>query len=76
MTDAIKGTAVLRVRVTVEFDASGPWGLGDTLETMVRIGKREGMQTLHGRLTGVGMKVIGEPEVLAYVYPEKQPGQR
>ena len=59
-----------RVRVTIEFNGSGPYGGDWKLADLVEQSNRESMTYLRNALASKQIAVIGEPEVICIAYPK------
>ena len=63
-----------RVRLTIEIDGSGPYGMNWTLANLVEQSRKETISNLQHKLADVRIRIVGEPVVLATVWePVEKP---
>lgn len=64
-------TCTTRVRVTIEVDGSGPYGLDWSLKELCDQSQRETLQFLQHELQRKRIQIIGTPEIITTAFTRK-----
>lgn len=61
-----------RVRLVIEVQGSGPYGMDWKLADLVKQSREETAQDIRAKLDYLGARIIGEPEVIATIWEEQR----
>lgn len=62
--------AIARLRVTIEIEATGPYGGDWSLADVQRDGKRIGLDNIRRALQAQGLKLCDEPKLIVLIVEE------